>query len=170
MKAVLVATIGEDKLYYILDAEPSKKDGAVERADGEVVMVDMIPFISTARGLKKIRTSKFHRKLWDSPRNTGSGSWYETFVEKSKEVDDKMLEGVPTYSALGKDRKKSEKIKQKSLDFLDSGITSQILNKSAASPMVKFDKQNYAFKTLEQRREAWLAMCLLRQIEENNNA
>lgn len=170
MKAVLVGTVGTDKLYYILDAEPGAEDGALEREDGTVVKVDIISFTSATRSLKKIRTSAFHRKLWDAPRSMSSGSWYETFIAKSKEIDDKMLEGVPTYSALGKDRKKLEKIKKKSLDFSTDGLSNQILSKSANGPVVKFDKPNYVYATQQERKEAWLAMCLLREIEENESA
>lgn len=170
MKAVLVGTIGNDKLYYILDAEPGAEDGAIERDDGTVVRVDIISFTSSARGLKKIRTSAFHRKLWDAPRNMSAGSWYEIFITKSKEVDEKMLEGMPTYSALGKERKKTEKIKKKSLDFSNDGVSNQILSKSANGPVVKFDKPNYVYATQRERKEAWIAMCLLRDIEESESA
>lgn len=170
MKAVLVGTVGDDKLYYILDAAAGEKDGALEREDGSVVKVDLIPFTATARSLKKIRTSSFHRKLWDAPRNIASGSWYETFVAKSKEVDEKMLDGVPTYSALGKDRKKTEKIDKKSLEFLNNGLAGEILSKSANSAVVKFDKPKRVFNTKQERKDAWLAMHLLRKIEESDDA
>jgi hypothetical protein len=170
MKAVLVGTVGDDKLYYIIDATANDKDGAIEREDGTVVRIDFMSFSSSARSLKKIRTSPFHRKLWDAPRNMSSGSWYETFISKEKEVDEKMLAGLPVYSALGKDRKKIDKINEKSLEFSSSGLANQILSKSANGPVVKFDKPKRVFNTKQERKDAWLAMNLLRKIEESDNA
>lgn len=170
MKAVLVGTIGDDKVYYILDAGPEDEDCAVEREDGGVAMVDFMSFVSNARGLKKLRSSKFHRMLWDSPKKMTSGSWYEMFIAKSKEPDEKLLENSIIYSSLGKQRKKINKINTKALDFRVGNKESAILGKSANASMVKFNKPDYSFSTPQQRQDAWAAMCLLREIEENGNA
>lgn len=170
MKAVLVGTIGDDKLYYVIDAARGDDDGALERENGSVLMLDFFPYVAMSRGLRKIRSSRFHRKLWDAPSNIASGTWYETFIGKSREIDEASLEGQPVYSALGKDRKKINKVNEKAKKFKTKSLADEILVKSADAAMVKFDRQVYAYKTAEKRREAWVAMCLLRQLEENDNA
>jgi hypothetical protein len=170
MRAVLVGLVSADKLYYVLDAGASEKDGAIEKENGSVIMVDFFPFVATVRGLRKVRSSRFHRKLWDAPKSIASGSWHETFIRKSKAVDEALLDSYPVYSALGKNRKKADRITKTIEKVKKKSLAEEILVKSANAPMVKFDRQNYAFKTAEQRKEAWIAMCILRQIEENDNA
>lgn len=169
MKAVLVGTVGEDRLYYILDSAAGENDGAIERPDSSVVMFDFMSFVSSGRNIKKIRTSRFHRKLWDAPKDISSGSWYQTFIEKTKEVNDKLLEGSPVYSSLGKSRKKTNKLNEKSEKFQSGGLPNQILNKSLNESVLKLSTPEYMFKSAKQRRDMWEAMCLLKEIEENEN-
>lgn len=113
MKAVLIGNAGADKLYFILDADKLEKNGAVVRSDDSVIRVDVVSFASKSRNLIKIRTSKFHRFLWDSPKNPVSGLWYETFIARSKEIDKKYTDGLKISSQIGKPAKKQESVEKR---------------------------------------------------------
>lgn len=169
MKAVLVGTIAEDKLYYIIDASHGEEDGAIEREDGSAIQIDFMSFVATARGINKIRSSKFHRQLWDSPKNLSSGKWFETFIKKTIAVDEATLESSPVYSSIGKGRKKSNTTAKKASDFKKNNPKRKILNKSHNDSVIKFNEQEYSFNSALKRRDAWAAMCLLREIERQNN-
>lgn len=172
MKAVLVGVIEEDKLYYIVDAGPDDQDGALVREDGSVVRVDFFSFCTRAYGLKKIRSTRFHRYLWDSPKSTTSGHWYETFISKNKEISKNILNGVNVLSAIGKNKTKIDKKNDSAVEFVKSLYETQnaIATKSADSEaccekMVKSNSKNNWFSTSEQRKNAWVARILMRDLE-----
>lgn len=164
MKAVLVGAMSSDKLYYIIDASASEKDGAVEKPNGNVIKVDFMSFVHSSNNIRKIRTSRFHRFLWDAPKNPTSGSWYETFILKIKEVNEKSLDGAIIQTSLGKARKK---ISQKTLaaeKFISTKTEEDFVATSCCDEMVKFDGKSYFFKTGIERLHAWEAMKIMRQL------
>jgi len=181
MLAILVGRVEDDKLYYILDASESEKDAVLVRPDDSIVKVDLFDFCNSCGGLLKIRTSKFHKFLWDGFSSKKSEVWRETFIEKSREVNEKLLDGLEIYSALGKNKKKIDTATKKAKQFkktIDtqkpSKIKTKSLNQGPPQPccndeMVKFDISNLVFESEQARKEAWTAMVLLRQLEENNN-
>lgn len=167
MKAVLVGTIGSDKVFYDIDAGPEDRDGAIEREDGSVVPVNFMSFASTARGLNKIRSSPFHRFLWDSPRDTSSGSWYETFITKEKPVNEKMLEKSEVHSSIGNARKNIKSKSDRAKLFISRQIDAHMLASSCCDEMIKFDVNKYSFDTSDERKTAWAAAKMLNNLEEN---
>lgn len=181
MLAVLVARVEDDKLYYILDASEAEKDAILVRPDNSMIKVDLFDFCNSCGGLLKMRTSKFHKFLWDGFSSKKSNIWKETFIEKSRPVNEKLMDGLEIYSALGENKKKIDTTTKKAKDFkktINTEKTSKIKTKSLGSgesqpccddEMVKFDISNLVFKSRQARKEAWTAMILLRQLEENNN-
>jgi hypothetical protein len=173
MKAVLVGGIGSDKLYYVIDADTKEKDGVLEKSDGKTVNVDFMGFVSSCRGLRKIRTSRFHRSLWDSPKNPTKGSWYETFVSKTKPVNEKSLDGAVVVTSIGSNKKKIKAKNDAVTRFMQTKTAENSRGHGCFDEMVKFDNKDYVFKTEAERKQAWSAIAIMRQLEglnmEDNN-
>jgi hypothetical protein len=166
VKAVLVGTVSSDKLYYVLDAGPSDKDGAVVKADGKIIYVDFMSFVHSSKTIRKIRTSRFHRSLWDAPKNPTSGSWYETFILKTKEVNEASLGGAIIQTSLGNAKKKLDSKSAAIHEFLTTKSLEATRSKPCCGEMVKFDSKGYFFSTEEERKQAWEAMKIMRQLED----
>ena len=75
---------------------------------------------SKAQDLKKIRNTKFHRSLWDAPKDPTKGKWFETFIKKEKEVDESILEGINPLSTVGETKTKIEKKNSRAIDFMNN--------------------------------------------------
>jgi hypothetical protein len=120
MKAILVGTYDGNKVYYDIDAKAGQKDGEIVRPDGSSVKIYFFSWASKVQGLNKIRNSKFHRSLWDAPKNPTKGKWYETFIKKETEVDEALLDGAPTLSTVGGTKVKLEKKNARAIDFINN--------------------------------------------------
>jgi hypothetical protein len=166
VKAVLVGTVSSDKLYYIIDAKANEKDGALVKANGKVLKVDFMSFIHSSRSIRKIRTSRFHRSLWDAPKNPTSGSWYETFILKTRQVNEASLSGAVIQTALGNAKKTLDSKSAAIEKFLETKSLETGRNRPCCGEMVKFDSKSYFFNTEEERSQAWEAMKIMRQLEE----
>jgi hypothetical protein len=169
VKAVLAGSIGQDRIYYIIDANRNSKDGAVVRPDGSAVFVYFFSFAAKAIGVRKNRSSRFLRFLWDSPQNPTKGSWYDTFILKTKPIDKKMLDGLNVVSKLGKKQKSLKQKSDRIQDFLNTKNDVGQVQTSCCGGMVKSERDIYSFKSLQQRDDAWNAMNILRQLEDNND-
>lgn len=169
MKAVFVGTARTGKLYYILDAAKSEDDGAVVTDDGRVISVDFFSFVNKSRNLKKLRTTSFHRKLWDEPQESHAESWYQTFIEKSRPVNESLLKDVEVVGSLGK---KARKIQQK--NAIATSFRKQLNDKSndlstkscCDDENAEYNNKSLYFSSKISRREAWLALYVLREVEE----
>lgn len=120
MKAVLVGTYDGNKVYYDVDAKAGEKDGAIVRPDGSSVKIHFFSWASKAQGLNKIRNTKFHRSLWDAPKNPTKGKWYETFIKKDVEIAKEVLEGIATLSTIGETKAKLEKKNDRAVSFMNN--------------------------------------------------
>ena len=134
MKAVLVGTFDGNKVYYDVEAKSGAKDGAIVRPDGSSVKIHFFSWASKAQGLNKIRNTKFHRSLWDAPKNPTKGKWYETFIKKETEVDEALLEGVPTLSTVGETKVKLEKKNERAIDFINNKSLIKMVDYKVANP------------------------------------
>lgn len=170
MKAVLAGSAGVDRLYYIIDAGTGEKDGVIVRPDGTSVRVFFFSFSAKALSVKKNRSSRFLRFLWDAPKNPTAGSWFETFIAKTKPISKQMLDGVNVVSQIGTNSKKLKTKSDKIESFLKSKTINNQVQIGCCGGMVKSDRENYSFKSLQQRQDAWIAMNLLRHIEDEENA
>ena len=166
MRAVLVGLIGKDKVFYDLDAGRGQKDGILEKENGSTVKFNFLDFAANARNLKKIRSTTFHRFLWDAPRDVLNGAWYESFVAKTRPVKDEMLEKIETHSSLGESRKKIKQ-KSESIDnFVRTNMYGDGVTKSCCDGVVQLNKSNYKFLSAETRNIAWEAMKITSTIED----
>ena len=120
MKAILVGTFDGNKVYYDIEAKAGDKDGAIVRSDGSTVKIHFFSWASKAQDLKKIRNTKFHRSLWDAPKDPTKGKWFETFIKKEKEVDESILEGINPLSTVGETKTKIEKKNSRAIDFMNN--------------------------------------------------
>lgn len=102
MQAVLVATAGDRKLYYILDAKNGEDDGALVTSDGRVMNLNFFSFVNKTRGLKKLTASAFHKFLWEAPSGASQKDWVDTFVSKTKPVDNELIGGLTIHSSIDK--------------------------------------------------------------------
>lgn len=166
MKAALVGSVDGEKLYYIVDAAPGDKDGAIERNDGSVLMIDFFSYSAKARNIKPMSSTRFHELLWSGPEKSNAGIWNKVFVEKSQEIPEEALEGVSIQASLGKNRKA---ISQKNADaqrYLK--LLAKVSDKDCCGEqMVKsIERKNMIFGSSDERKAAWTAMIILRQVEE----
>jgi hypothetical protein len=169
MKAVLVGLLNDSRVYYDMEAGAGEKDAIIEKPNGSSIRMNLIHLSSTARNFRKLRSTPFQRFLWDSPQNSTSGAWYETFIQKTRPVKESLLESMPSHSVIGKNKKKVDKTKRAAKSFISSNIEQHMLTKSCCDGMIKLNVNNYSFKTEEERAFAWEAMNILRSIEENKD-
>lgn len=148
MKAVLVGGVEDEKLYYVIDSKGSSKDGALVNEDGRVLMIRFFSWVSQNPAIRKIRNTKFHRFLWDSPIDPSTGKWFDVFIEKSTEIDKSMLEGV----VIATDIKPSQKIIKKKIDSVGKSMSTK-----KDGTMILSDK---ALFQPEDAHRAWLLMKL----------
>jgi hypothetical protein len=142
MKAVLVGTFDGNKVYYDIDAKAGEKDGAIVRPDGSSVKIYFFSWASRAQGLKKIRNTKFHRSLWDAPKNPTKGKWYETFIKKDVEVDEEALDGVSTLSTIGETKVKLEKKNARAIDFINNKSLIKMVDYKVDNSANKHEENN----------------------------
>lgn len=154
MKAVLVGGVGDDKVYYVIDAVGSSNDGAIVSPDGKVIMIRFFSWASKNPSVRKIRNTKFHRLLWDSPIDPMKGKWFEIFVQKTQEIDKEVLDGV----VIKTDLHPSGKTTKKKIDRIQS-----FLSTKNGSAMILSDKT--LFKNDDKRR-AWVAIKLFQNYED----
>lgn len=167
MKAVLVGAIHEDKLYYVIDAAPGEKDAILERPNGSIVKTTFIGITSKARGLKKFRNTRFHRLLWDKPQNVVDSSWYRTFVTKERDIPEKSLEEAVVVTSLGESRKKIKTKDARATAFLQELDNKARPTSICCGEMVKSFNSAYSFSTTKERKDAWTAMIIMRELEGN---
>ena len=166
MKAALVGLNGNKKLYYDLDATGIQPDGIVEMENGDTMKVDFFSYVAASPNLKKLRTTAFHRRLWDEPQKGHELAWSQMFIEKTKKPTDKMMEDLDILTTLGKAKNKI-KTKSDSVErFVKNKSMSGIQTKSCCGDQIEdLHQKTQVFSSNISRREAWLAMILLRDME-----
>jgi hypothetical protein len=100
MKATLVGTVGDRRLYYIIDAGPDENDGALVTAAGKVMEFNFFSFVNKTTGINKIMKSPFHNLLWAPPSESNKKEWVNTFLLKKNKIDDKIIDGLPVMTSL----------------------------------------------------------------------
>lgn len=122
MKAVLAGFSGEKKLYYVLDAESRENDGAVVMPDGRVVSISFFGFATSARKLKRLQKTPFHKFLWSEPDGEMKQIWIETFITKKRPIPKKFMNDIVINSKLGNDSKKQKNLENRVKSFLQDSI------------------------------------------------
>ena len=111
-------------------------------------MIRFFSWVSQNPGIRKIRNTKFHRFLWDSPVDPSTGKWFDVFIKKSTEIDKSMLDGVVVVS----DIKPSQKAIKKKIDSVGKSMSTK-----KDGTMILSDK---ALFRPEDAHRAWLLMKL----------
>lgn len=171
MRAVLVGLHNDKKLYYDLDATADDQDGIVEMANGKTMTVDFFPYVTSVRGLKKLRTTAFHRKLWDKPQSGHDSSWNQMFVEKAKQPTDKLLANLDINTSLGKNRSRLRAKSDAVSSFMKTKQLSGIETKSCCGngDRASGEPTGTVFPSSLLRRQEWMTQILLRNIKEDEN-
>lgn len=102
MKAVLVATAGDRKLYYDIDAKAGSDDGALVTSDGRVMNLNFFSFVNKTRGLKKITGTPFHKFLWFPPADDIKQLWVNIFINKEIPLDERFMQNLSIKTSLDK--------------------------------------------------------------------
>ena len=144
MKAVLAGLSGQKKLYYLLDSNSRDNDGAVVGPDGKVITVSFFGFATSARKLKRLERTPFHRFLWSEPDGEMKKIWIDTFINKERPISKKFTEGLVIHSNLGQQAKKQKNIETRVKSFL---------NQSADEKNALIDFSNINIKTLDNGEE-----------------
>ena len=142
MGAVLVGTAGDKKLYYVVDSKDSSKDGIVEDSDGKTHEVSFFSYIGKTTNIRPLRTSEFHKFLWDEPSEKNKIKWMEVFIQKIDDPDKNLMEGVAIQDSTGKARKKKTKIDRKVNAFIDNNRVSNSSGLQFSTKMVVSDSKH----------------------------
>jgi len=166
MKAALVGSSSGNKLYYILDASVDDMDGAIEKDDGTVIMVDFQSHVARARNIKRIKTTPFHKVFWDGDDGENEKTWEMIFIQKSKEIPKEVLVGVNIQTSLGRNKRNISQKNEDALRFSKSA--EKLSSKSCCDGQVVKSIKNklMRFSSSEERKSMWTAMSILREIEE----
>lgn len=100
MKAVLVATAGDRKLYYDIDAKQGSDDGALVTSDGRVMPLNFFSFVNKTSGLKKMMGTPFHKFLWMPPADDIKKLWIDVFVNKEIPLDERFTANLMIKQSL----------------------------------------------------------------------
>jgi hypothetical protein len=119
MKAVLSGTSADWKLYYIIDAGKTGKDGAVVTNDDHVIYVNFFSFVSSAPDFRRIMKTPFHKFLWTEPDGEMKKIWLDTFISKKRPLGKKFTENIIISSQLGSKAKKQKKVETRVKSFLN---------------------------------------------------
>lgn len=133
MKAVLAATAGRRKLYYVLDAPSSENDGVVVNEENRAIPVNFFLFATKVKKLKRMKNTPFHKFLWTEPDGEVKQIWIDTFVLKKRPIGKKFTENLVIHSQLGEKAKKQKKTELRVKSFInkisDSNKTKNILSR-----------------------------------------
>lgn len=120
MKAILVATINEEKkLYYIVDSTSKDRDGVLSDDKGGKV-VNFWKTATKLNGLKPIKSSNFHKYLWDNKsddQDADEDRWKRVFVNKTQKIPENLLSGVPIVADVLKSKMKSKSVDKRVFEF-----------------------------------------------------
>lgn len=128
MKALLVGTHEGNKVYYDFDAPAGSRDGIIVREDGSTVKIYLISWSAKVKGLNQIRNTPFHRFLWDAPKSTVKGKWFDMFVTKKIPIDNETLDKLVIETTVGENKKKIEKKNSRAIKFLNNKNSSQMVD------------------------------------------
>lgn len=119
MKAIFVGTIdAEKKFYYVVDAKSKDSDGVI--SDGETSkVVNFWKTASKSNTLKPIKSTNFHKFLWDGEHPDGEDEdrWKRVFVNKTQKVSEHMLSGVQIVSDVLKSKMKAKSVNYRISEF-----------------------------------------------------
>lgn len=136
MNKVLVAYVGDSKLYYIIGTKPGQKDGLLVDANGKSREVNIFSYLAKTSGITKIAASPFHKFFWDGDSSPDKRTtWKEIFVLKIEDIPKEMLDGV--VPSDGKSQKKKIVVDRKAADFINGDARIPVKGGLISSKMIK---------------------------------
>jgi hypothetical protein len=142
MGAVLVATAGDKKIYYVIDSKDPLKDGIIEDTDGKTHEVPFFSYIGKTTNIRPMRSTNFHKFLWDEPSENNKKKWMETFILKIDDPDKNELEGVAVQESTGQARKKKTNIDRKVSAFVNNNRVNNSSGLQFSTKMIVSDIKN----------------------------
>jgi hypothetical protein len=142
MASVLVATAGDKKIYYVVDSKDPAKDGVVEDADGKTHDISFFSYIGKTTNIRPLRSTEFHKFLWDEPSEKDKRKWMETFIQKLEDLDKNLMEGVSMQESTGKARKKKTNIDRKVNAFVNNNRITNSNGLQFSTKMIVSDSKN----------------------------
>ena len=93
-RLIFVGNTSEGKLFYNVDANPTEKNAMfVDSADTETP-VDLVSFISSNPDINEIRSTPFHKFLWDGADGQMAERWKRVFMNRTQPVDESLIKDV----------------------------------------------------------------------------
>jgi len=136
MNNVLVAYVGDSKLYYVIGTKPGQKDGLLMGKDGNTRDVNIFSYLSKTSGITKIASSPFHKFFWDGDSSPDKRtSWKEIFILKIEDIPKEMLDGV--VPSDGHTQRGKAVLDKKAADFINGNIRIPINGSLISSKMIK---------------------------------
>ena len=151
VRAVLVGTFYDSKLYYLLDPIGEKNlTGALVDKKGNVEYVKFFHFVKSNPNIKELRFSKFHRFLWNAPSPGDKPKWMRMFVNDTQPVDEEMLQGAKIITELSPTVEKKQAIGERALQFksMNASQNASRIHGSILARSVKSIREQYGFKAI----------------------
>lgn len=147
MNKVLIAYVGDSKLYYVVGTKAGEKDGLLVPKDGKPKEVNVFSYLAKTSGITKIASSPFHKFFWDGDSSPEKRTmWKEIFILKIEDIPKEMLDGV--VSSDGKSQKKKAVIDKKAADFMNGNIRIPVNGGLISSKMIKSE----VLRSIDMRR------------------
>lgn len=136
MNRVLVAYVGDSKLYYVIGTKQGQKDGLLLEKGGKSREVNIFSYLAKTSGITKISASPFHKFFWDGDSSPEKRTmWKEVFMLKIEDIPKEMLDGVVISD--GKPQKKKMTVEKKAADFINGNIRIPVNGGLISSKMIK---------------------------------
>lgn len=149
VRAVLVGTFYDSKLYYLLDPVGDKNStGAIVDKKGNVEYVKFFNFVKSNPNIKELKFSKFHRFLWNAPSPENKPKWMRMFINGTQPVDEEMLQGAKIITELSPTVEKKQDIGERALQFksMNASQNASRIQGSVLARSVKSIREKYGFK------------------------
>lgn len=138
-RGILVATKGDDKLYYLLDQiNNSDKDGALVSEDGSVELIDFGSYILSEPFLKEYKYSDFHKFLWGRHSGEDMERWERTFVYKTQPVSPDLLKDVKIETSISPRLKSKHYFDNRAIEFKSLNASNQMESMSGVAAGRRF--------------------------------
>ena len=93
-RLIFVGNTGEGKLFYNADANPTEKNAIFIDSQETETPVDLVSFISSNPDMNEIRSTPFHKFLWDGAEGQMADRWKRVFMNRTQPVDESLIKDV----------------------------------------------------------------------------
>ena len=93
-RLVFVGHTQEGKLFYNVDANTTEKNALFVDKQEVETPVDLVSFIASNPNMTEVRSTPFHKFLWDGLEGQNADRWQRTFMDRSQPVDESLLKNI----------------------------------------------------------------------------